>query len=732
MHITAKEDNQIKYDFAAVLAKAVLLVLLVYGAIGGFLSCYFISYNKTFCVVVISLVSLYLAAIYELKRRWITNLGSFVLLGGFFYYSAQKYWYLNSGYYAIVNSIFEDARLYLGVANRTEYAETIENQYATVTYFVIFIGIICAILLNIQFSNKIRLWEVVTITFLPQLLPLYFEKNIGIGYIICMLTGYFIVGILDGKGRKKEYKKQMIHVLPVMLLFVLTLIQLMNVIFPSRVHDSYVPQNAQKELTKEPMSQLFLYGAAAIFRGGSNAGISGGILDGVTSVRPDYETDLIVRFTPYSTAPVYLKAFTAMRYEGNRWYHCSDERKDEEGTVRLFREERLYDVTEALRESYAAKNEFAAKGVMEITNVDATLDYEYYPYYTDFLTPVRETEENGYAYTYYPYHDSLSGVDSKVHEGYLEVTDSCRDAVEEICLEAGFHGTEMEVAEQIDAYFDEYYKYTLRPGYAFGDKDYITRFLLQNKKGFCAHFASSATMLFRYMGIPARYVEGYVFTYNEITANGEMIEDAEYEDYFSGYSELGKTGLIELEIPDANAHAWVEIYVEDKGWIVVDPTPMADIEAEESFWDAFGDLGTDSLLDDGMFVAGEYLEQVANRAGQLVALVVVGVIILLGSRRIYLWRKDAALTVQERVAKEYRILIKDVERKRKEFTAYRTVAEQMEWIKIHYDVEEINDEFVRMLYQLFFAPKTEEEQAILIFTTLKHIRKKVKRGRFTE
>ncbi len=731
MHISAEFEKKPKYDWLAVLAKTILLVLLVYGAIGGFLSTYQIQYNKTLCVVVISVVSFYVSAIYELRKKWITNGLSLVLLGGFFLYSAKLYWYLNSGYYAIVNRIFEDARLYLGIANRTEYAETIENQYSTVTYFTIFIGIVCVIYLNIYLANKIRPFGVVLLTFTPQLLPMYFEKVPDIGYLICLLTGYFVVAILRGNKPKDRYGSRLVYILPIIFVFVLTCMQIFNIVFPKRVYQSYIPQNVQKELTEDAASNLFMYGAAAVFGGRGNAGIGGGMLNQVSSVRPDYETDLIIRFTPYDTAPVYLKAFTTMRYDGSRWYHCYEGR-GEEGIANLHRDERLYDTADTLKKAFAHGEEYAAKGIMEITNVGAVGEYEYYPYYTDFLASYEKADENTWVYTYYPNYGHLSEVPGEVAAGYLEVPSICYDAVEEICTDAGFSGDEMDIAAQIDTYFDENYKYTLRPGYSFGSRDYITRFLLSSKKGFCAHFASSATMLFRYMGIPARYVEGYVFTYNEITANGEMMEDEVYEDYFSGYSAIGETGLIELEIPDANAHAWVEIYVKDKGWIVVDPTPMADSEAEESFWDVFGDLGDDITVDGGMATAGDYLEQVANRAGQILAWSVVGVILFAIGRKIYRWRKDVALTVKERVVKNYRAIIKTTERKRKDFAVNRTVTEQMEWIRVHYRVEEINDEFVDKLYVIFFAPQIEEEQALSVLTTLKQIHKKIKRRRFTE
>ena len=56
------------------------------------------------------------------------------------------------------------------------------------------------------------------------------------------------------------------------------------------------------------------------------------------------------------------------------------------------------------------------------------------------------------------------------------------------------------------------------------------------------HYATTAVMLFRYMGIPARYAEGFSFQAQAMSGGS-------------------------MEIPDENAHAWVEIFDSEKGWI---------------------------------------------------------------------------------------------------------------------------------------------------------------------
>ena len=84
-------------------------------------------------------------------------------------------------------------------------------------------------------------------------------------------------------------------------------------------------------------------------------------------------------------------------------------------------------------------------------------------------------------------------------------------------------------------------------------KDFVEYFLFENKKGYCSHYASAATVLLRMWGVPARYVEGYVVKFDENLGN-------------------------KMDVKDNSAHAWVEVYIDKIGWKVVDVTPGYDDE----------------------------------------------------------------------------------------------------------------------------------------------------------
>ena len=77
-------------------------------------------------------------------------------------------------------------------------------------------------------------------------------------------------------------------------------------------------------------------------------------------------------------------------------------------------------------------------------------------------------------------------------------------------------------------------------------EDFALWFLEESETGYCVHFASAAAVLLRAAGIPSRYVEGYVIQ----TLDGETVT-----------------------VYQKNAHAWVEVFVDGFGWVMLEPTP---------------------------------------------------------------------------------------------------------------------------------------------------------------
>lgn len=734
--LQAKEKP--RYDIAAALAKAALVFLLVYGSIGGFLSAYEITYNKGLCMFGIFCLAFLLSAVYETGRKWAVNLANILVFLLYVYVAFSSFWVINSGYYAILNHVLDDAGSYLGIVGRTEYSLVVENEYTAVTGFALFLGMVGTILLQIRLQHKASLWTTLLLTLPLYAIPFYFEKTPAVADMLLLFTGYAAVAVLQGGNVRSQIARQVRDVLLPAMLFVVLFVQLISLILPHAGYTSLVRANAAKKASEKQMANIMQFGLPALFgRGQNGAGVSGGMLSKGSAVMPDYETDLIVRYTPYSYEPVYLKAFTGKDYTGDRWTRADDRDAWMEQTVAARASRYVHDEPTAGLIGYVlpdavdgerdvpSDREGSASGqscgVMEVVNVGASGTYDYRPYYTDHARRGGMDAE----YIYFPPVVALQDVTETVNGDYLTVPESCRRAVERICREAGFSGTPREIAEQVTAYFDGHYSYTLRPGFYYGNPDYITHFLLESKRGYCAHFASAAVMLFRNMGIPARYAEGYAFTYEEVILDGTLVEGADYADYYSGYSPLGETALVEVEIADALAHAWVEIYVEGEGWIVVDPTPASNSDEERSsFWDDFLNRGGDAGdADFGQGNVGVYIETAISGLAYGLLVFAAALLLFFTGRYTYRRVKERRLPAKERARLEYRRLTAYLSRRDGEFAALRTIKEQTDWINAH-SRRGFTDEQRAALYELFFAGEASSGEDARWKALVKHCRKR--------
>ena len=718
-----------KYNFFAALAKALLLFMLIYGAMGGFLSAFEIEFNNGLCILVLFGLALILSTVYETEKRWFSNLVIIVLFIIYLYIAVSNYWVINSGYYAILNRFYEVARQYLNVDSGVEYSLAMEETYATVTMFALFLGMVGVILMNIMLQNKCSLSKVVVLTMSFYVIPFYFDCSPELIYILFLLTGYLAVAVLQGGNVREKLSRQMSYVLPFAAVLVVLVVRISSFVLPENGYKSVVPKNAVKAASEENMTRFAQYGLMSMLRQGSvGAGVSGGRLSKSTAVMPSYETVLKVRYTPYDYKPVYLKAFTGKEYLGDSWTQADDELPDD-GLMLSSVESRMKNYEDTAGSEGDGSISVQGRGTMEIEKADDSDRYEYQPYYTAFGGSVKlsgEQESLTYVYTYFPDVSPISGVADEISDEYLKVSVRCRDAVARVCDEAGFAGTEEEIAAQIVSYFDDNYSYTLRPGFYYGNPDYISHFLLESKRGYCAHFASAGTMLFRQMGIPARYVEGYAFSYYNILENGELVEGAEYSDYYDGYSPIGETGLIEIEIPDAYAHAWVEIYVEGQGWLVVDPTPAQNSQEDysTSFWQAFmsgsGESTVPEMSENNL---GTYLEGALG--GISYVLLAVVVIVLIGLCTVYIIRayKESKLPGRERVRLEYGRIQNYLGRKHRDYRKLRTLREQLDWMRDNSRLE-IDGQIDEALYQVYFAESVSFDCEAL-YSQLRRMRRRL-------
>lgn len=105
---------------------------------------------------------------------------------------------------------------------------------------------------------------------------------------------------------------------------------------------------------------------------------------------------------------------------------------------------------------------------------------------------------------------------------------------------------EQKIAKLSSTFSSRDFSYTLTPPLM--QSNPIDQFLFDKRAGFCSHYASALTYMLRLANVPARIVTGY--------QGGEV-----------------QSGNV-VSIHQYDAHAWVEAWDNDKGWLRIDPTAI--------------------------------------------------------------------------------------------------------------------------------------------------------------
>lgn len=212
------------------------------------------------------------------------------------------------------------------------------------------------------------------------------------------------------------------------------------------------------------------------------------------------------------------------------------------------------DGKEAMMPSMLEDSMFETKGVRGQRNYSVkTLPYQvsHYPAIVARLKGWEEDEKIS------QYLDKESHYNEMVYELYTDIPKKARQVLENhmgdtISIADGERPTYLRAKEIILSQLNKEIKYSEEVRRYSGESDFIEELFDIGKSGYSVHYATAATLMFRYLGIPARYVEGYLIT-------PDMVKSAD-----------GKDMMI---INDNSAHAWTEYYQDGVGWIPFETTP---------------------------------------------------------------------------------------------------------------------------------------------------------------
>lgn len=143
----------------------------------------------------------------------------------------------------------------------------------------------------------------------------------------------------------------------------------------------------------------------------------------------------------------------------------------------------------------------------------------------------------------------LSEPELKMFEAYIRLPETLPKRVPELALElTQKYPSEWEKASALTNFLQQQYSYNLDVDFYPQGADTADHFLFTAKEGYCEQFATTLCVMARSIGLPARYVTGYLpGTHNP----------------FTGF----------YEVKASDAHAWAEIYLRGYGWMIFDPVP---------------------------------------------------------------------------------------------------------------------------------------------------------------
>ncbi|MDD6733590.1 MAG: hypothetical protein PUE21_03510, partial [Lachnospiraceae bacterium] len=391
------------------LMNAVLIFLASYGTISGLLDAFSLPYHKLIVALFLIFVSAYLSLLYMHRVFFYVGYIGFLIL--YTRFLVQYYLYANSGFQAAVNEIYLKYSDFFQLTSVRHAQEFYTDRTMTITIACLFLGAFLAILLNVTISGYMHLFDTILVTFPFLEIAFFINEKPPVFSIFLLLTSYICIGLLSlsrharmqvqtkkGKeyvrirrNKKTAFLYQGNASLKGILLILSMIISLLICVGFKGIYESNTIQNTHNPIRialNDAVKTYVQSGFSGLLnRYDAKGGLDRGRMGGISSVRPDFETDLVVTYAPSNVNTVYLKSFEGSFYAENTWYdngysfnpeykdmnltniNFSEEPTNESGSYTspmliLFQE----DINE-IEDSYLYTG--TSKGKMTIENIDA-------------------------------------------------------------------------------------------------------------------------------------------------------------------------------------------------------------------------------------------------------------------------------------------------------------------------------------------------------------------------
>jgi len=329
-------------------------------------------------------------------------------------------------------------------------------------------------------------------------------------------------------------------------------------------------------------------------------GIGDGNLGQVGSIEYSGKLDLVVESSRELNNTLYLKAFIGGEYGKNKW---NPDTAEVEYLKRHNLDESIFVSKESKNLSAVSDNLFPKMNFIssmgyqpwneiKVFNVSANRKYIYTPYFSienmekEYPSFIALDLPDYVGLNVFQRHvllnlgnEEFTWYENDILPEYLQLPEVGLEQLKQQCEDMGYYGIEDldEISSYIIDTLHSNTTYSLSPGVLPSGKDFAEYFLYEQKEGYCTHYATTATLMYRMFGIPARFVMGYSVP--------SML-------FYERKTSLTESQMV-AGITAERAHAWTEIYLNGVGWIPVEVTPEDMEDALNRMMESFRDQNND-------------------------------------------------------------------------------------------------------------------------------------------
>lgn len=621
-------DNSFPY------LKYVINALILFCSAFGSLNCIFTAFKLEMTVIPMAFSCAVAALVFSFmyiskKAKIITYLAVLVgiIFSGSVYFSV-----INSGMSAIRNNCLKLIDQQSGLPFLREFSLSYNDEYAAMSVAACLLAVALMLFINIFVSERMSLLMLFALTFPFVQFGMFFDLCPSGSSMIMVASSWVTVAVIkftdayngltvraaaqsSVKKHRHSYgfvtdSANTANISGLWLSAVLIVTAAVFIFIPDESFDVKLPTEPAKKYSEKYVKNFLSYGLGSVFAYESNPSVPGS-LPNVSSVYFDGSADIKATLVNYMVSRIYIKEYTGYNYNSQKKiWEASDNGNVDTDYLNFTADLLKYDFENG-------KNICKSRHRMDIEVVDPTIlsHRPAIPYFSGLssggyymvsqsnpdISPLDKRKVQSYeVYTLDTPATDYAGILGSMENGSekerlsvlsekirsdayrlaLDVPEKNIPAIEKFCTKYGISADDADAVEKVISALEENYEYTLKPGKTPYNEDYVNYFLLGSEKGYCQHFASAAVLIFRYLGIPARYAEGYAIDKSDFT-DSEIKTELDYSEWIDAdYAFVRSVNTVDVK--DEAGHAWVEIYRDGIGWIPVEATTAAPVDSKQS------------------------------------------------------------------------------------------------------------------------------------------------------